>query len=65
MAFEIDVKFRTVDELTTTVADNASYCSEKNCSDKPTKFGVIKMNQVSIAVCLCNKHANMIHTVLH
>ena len=60
MNFKIDVKFGTTNKLE--VAENASYCSERNCSSKPTRFGVIQLGQMSMVVCLCDRHAIMSDT---
>ena len=60
MNFETNAEFETTEKLE--VAENARYCSERNCSGKPTRFGVIKLGQMSMVVCLCDKHAIMSDT---
>ena len=60
MNFEIDVEFGTTNKLE--VAENARYCSERNCSSKPTRYGVITLGQMSMVVCLCDEHAVMADT---
>ena len=52
---EIDVEFETTKNLV--VAEDARYCSERDCTGKPTRYGVFRLEQISIVICLCNSHA--------
>lgn len=57
MKFETNVEFGTTSEPAITEDD--IYCSERNCSGKSTRYCAIKLGQMSMVVCMCNKHAIM------